>query len=151
MFVFSKNQKLAVWVKQQRTNLRLMEENKSSALTIERRDLLDSIGFVWSKSRKKREFSPSLSNGNLVENVDVVENEKESLESDIILPECKVGASVEAKEASAEVKEASATLSLLARQDDSIENRSMSTSLFSSTTDADSDPLNEILYTSYVL
>jgi hypothetical protein len=43
----NENRKLAVWVKAQRRQFRLMKEGAKSSMTSERCDHLDKIGFVW--------------------------------------------------------------------------------------------------------
>lgn len=112
---YAPNQPLANWVKQQRTHHRFLQQGKYSSLTDERLILLDSVGFVWkSKSVGSSHYfaSPAIPN-----------------KSDHVSKPSK------------EDVDASATLSLLARQDDSDLLRSQNALL----SPAESDPLNELL------
>ena len=119
---YPSNQQLANWVKQQRTHYRFLQQGKYSSLTDERIFLLDSIGFVW--KTKKGEKHKHISTTSPINND-------------------------EASKPSEEVKEASATLSLLARQDDTAETRpTYAASVFFSAAEPLPDPLSELLYTS---
>ena len=119
---YPSNQQLANWVKQQRTHYRFLQQGKYSSLTDERLFLLDSIGFVW--KTKKGEKHKHISTTSPINND-------------------------EASKPSEEVKEASATLSLLARQDDTAETRpTYAASVFFSAAEPLPDPLSELLYTS---
>lgn len=50
------NKVLGGWVSLQRTNFRLLEEGKSSTLTVEQIELLNSVGFQWSLRKSWRMF-----------------------------------------------------------------------------------------------
>ena len=43
------NKKIGMWVNSQRTQFKRLKDDKTSPITQERIDLLDSIGFVWSR------------------------------------------------------------------------------------------------------
>merc|ERR1712127_1029216 len=50
---YSENKELGTWVNTQRTHYHLMMKNKRSCMTEARIQMLESVGFVWSVSKRR--------------------------------------------------------------------------------------------------